>query len=104
MAAKSNPESANATPKRGPSKDVLTKAAKLRAEGATWNAIREATGTKLGSSSWFRAWEREGIDHIPAGERLKPKADKPVAEQPGAPAAEGAAKRKRTVRRSAAKK
>lgn len=53
-------------------KAQLTKAAKLRDEGATWNAIREATKTKLGSSAWFRAWEREGIAHRPAGEK-KPK-------------------------------
>ena len=52
-------------------KAQLKKAAKLRAEGATWNAIREATGTRLGSSSWFRRWEEAGIDHIPAHGRRK---------------------------------
>jgi hypothetical protein len=55
-----------------------------------------ATGTKLGSSAWFRYWEREGIEHIPAGERVKPKSD-------AAPAAEAAPKPRRTVRRSTAK-
>lgn len=82
-------------------KATLTKAAKLRAEGATWDAIREVTGTKLGSSSWFRGWEREGIEHIPAGQRVKPTAETPAAP---APAAEAAPKPKRTVRRSATKK
>ena len=102
MAAKSTTKSADAKKATGPSRETLVKAATLRAEGATWNAIREATGTKLGSSSWFRAWEREGIDHIPAGERVKPK----PAEKPAEPAAaaEAAPKPERTVRRSAAKK
>lgn len=48
-------------------KEQLVQAAKLRDEGATWNAIREATGTKLSSSAWFRAWEAEKINHRPAG-------------------------------------
>lgn len=49
-------------------KAQLTKAAKMRDEDAS----REATKTKLGSSAWFRAWERDGIAHRPAGES-KPK-------------------------------
>lgn len=52
----------------------LEQAAKLRGEGATWNAIRETFGVKLGSSVWFRRWEAEGIEHVPAGERSKAKA------------------------------
>jgi hypothetical protein len=62
-------------------KAQLIKAAKLRGEGATWNTIRTATGTKLSSSAWFRAWEREGIEHVPAGERVKPKPE-PKATKP----------------------
>ena len=50
-------------------KAALKKAAKLRANGATWDEIREATDSRLGSSGFFRAWEREGIEHIPAGQR-----------------------------------
>ena len=37
--------------------------------GATWNAIREATKTKLSSSAWFWAWEAAEVPHRPAGER-----------------------------------
>jgi len=80
----------------GPSRDTLEKAAKLRGEGATWNAIRAATGARLGSSGWFRAWERDGIEHIPAGQRVKPKSEpkataaKPKAK-PAAPKTSGPA-------------
>lgn len=68
--------------KPGPSRETLIKAAKLRDDGATWDAIRSATGCRLGSSGWFRAWEREGIEHIPAGQRVKPKAEQPAAAKP----------------------
>ena len=47
-------------------REQLEAAAKLRDHGATWNEIREATGIKLGSTAWFRYWEREGIDAPPA--------------------------------------
>jgi hypothetical protein len=74
-------------PKPSPSREALIKAAKLRAEGATWNAIRTATGCLLGSSGWFKHWEREGIEHIPAGQRVKPKAEKPAPTAKSKPAA-----------------
>lgn len=77
--AEKKPATADQAPKKSAvTKAQLTKAAKLRDEGATWNAIREATGTKLGSSAWFKAWETNGIAHRPAGEP-KPKADEPAA-------------------------
>jgi hypothetical protein len=79
-----------AKPKSSLSRDTLIKAAKLRSEGATWNAIREATGTKLGSTAFFKAWERENIEHIAAGQRVKAK-DEPAAE--AAPAKAEPAKR-----------
>lgn len=60
----------------------LEHAARLRAKGTTWSAIREATKTKLGSSQFFRGWEREGIEHVPAGQR--PKA---VEAEPAKPSA-----------------
>ena len=50
-------------------REQLEQAARLRGEGATWNAIREATGTKLGSSQFFRHWEQEKIPHRPAREQ-----------------------------------
>jgi hypothetical protein len=53
-------------------KAQLTKAAKMRDDGATWNAIREAFGVKLGSSRWFGLWEENAIAHRPAGESPKP--------------------------------
>lgn len=84
-------------PKPGPSRETLIKAAKLRAEGATWDAIRAATGCRLGSSGWFKHWEREGIEHIPAGQRVKPKAEPTPAASKPEPAPE---KPKRTVKRS----
>lgn len=79
-------------------REQLEQAAQLRGEGATWNAIRQATGAKLGSSGWFRAWEREGIEHAPPGQKPKravvePESEKPAATKP-AP---------KTRRRSAAK-
>ena len=39
----------------------LERAARLRAEGASWNEIRHETGTQLGVKQFMRAWEREGI-------------------------------------------
>jgi hypothetical protein len=54
-------------PKSSVTREQLEQAAALRADGATWNAIREATGTRLGSTAWFRYWERDGIEHRPAG-------------------------------------
>jgi hypothetical protein len=90
-------------PKPGPSRETLIQAAKLRAEGATWDAIRTATGCRLGSSGWFKHWEREGIEHIPAGQRVKPKAEPPKAS-PSAEAADSngltAEQRKRGARTS----
>jgi hypothetical protein len=71
-------------------KQQLEKAATLRAEGATWTQIREATGTKLGSTQFFKKWESDGIDHAPAGS--KPRAT--ASEQESEPA-----KQARTVRR-----
>ena len=65
-------------------KKQLEQAAKLRSEGATWNAIRAKFGVKLGSSGWFRAWEREGIEHIPAGQRPKPVKPAPAPTPPAA--------------------
>jgi hypothetical protein len=62
-----------AKPKSNLTKAQLTKAATMRGEGATWNEIRAAFKVQLGSSAFFKAREREGIDHIPAGERVKPK-------------------------------
>ena len=52
-AAKPKPADAPAKPKGkpGPDRATLLKAAKLRDGGAGWNEIREATGTKLGSSA-----------------------------------------------------
>lgn len=92
MAAKTTTKK-DAKPKASVTKAQLTKAAKMRDEGATWNAIREATKTKLGSSAWFKAWEANGIPHRPAGE-AKPKAEtaeetpKPAAKKPRKKAAE----------------
>lgn len=43
------------------SRGQLEQAARLRAEGATWNQIRAKTGAQLGSNQFMRAWEREGI-------------------------------------------
>ena len=118
------PPAAPAAPVRKPAvtRDQLEAAAKLRAEGATWNEIRQATGTKLGSTAWFRYWEREGIDAPPAhsdefkaarAERAG-RADRPQPEGQAKPAEgasakpsraakkppEGEAKPRRTVRRS----
>lgn len=72
------------TAKTALTKKQLEQAAKLRSKGATWNAIRAKFGVQLGSSAWFRAWEREGIDHIPAGQRSKPQspAPAPAAKKP----------------------
>lgn len=75
MAAKTTPAPTTtkvAAPKL--TKQQLTTAAKMRDEGATWNAIREATGTKYGSSAWFKMWTDAGIDHRPAN-TPKPKTD-----------------------------
>ena len=80
-------------------KAQLTKAAKMRAEGATWNAIREATGSRLGSSGWFRAWEREGIEHIAAGQRVKPKPEKPAPAAKPKPATKKPSARKPAARK-----
>lgn len=66
-------------------KQQLESAAKLRAGGATWNAIREATKTKLGSSQFFRAWEREGIDHAPAGSKPDATATEAAKPSPAKP-------------------
>jgi hypothetical protein len=67
-------------------REQLVKAAKLRDEGATWNTIREATGTNLDSSQWFRHWEQEKITHraahvpVPSGKPApKPKAEPKAA-------------------------
>ncbi|HTX31733.1 MAG TPA: hypothetical protein VMD09_10115 [Solirubrobacteraceae bacterium] len=84
----------------------MEQAAKLRADGGTWNQIREATGTKLGSTQFFRAWEREGIAHAPAGSKPKPTAANPdpatkrakATSKPNATPSKG----KRTVRTSEA--
>jgi hypothetical protein len=94
-------------------KEQLTKAAKLRDEGATWNAIREATGTKLGSSGWFRAWEKENIPHRPAKEKIvtdqptakerKAATAKAKAEAKPAPKAKAQPKVKRAPQKGAAK-
>jgi hypothetical protein len=59
-------------------REQLEQAAQMRSQGATWNAIREATGSKLGSSGWFKHWQREGIEHAPAGEKPKPAAVSPA--------------------------
>lgn len=86
--AATQPEPAAAKPsKSSVTPEQLEQAAKLRGEGATWNAIREATGARLGSSGWFRAWEREGIEHIPAGQRR-------AASEPSQPTAQGERKGK----------
>jgi hypothetical protein len=72
-----------ATAKRatGLTKAQLEKAAKLRAEAATWNAIREAFGVKYGSTRWFALWTKHGVEHIPAGQRVKAnRAPAPAAE------------------------
>jgi hypothetical protein len=66
-------------------RDQLERAAQLRSEGATWNAIRAEFGVKHGSSRWFALWRREGIDHIPPGGRVK------AQREPVAPAADAAA-------------
>ena len=73
-------------PAKKPAKPSLTKtqlerAAKLRDDGATWDGIRKALGVKLGSSAWFRAWEREGIEHRPAAPKhAKSAVAKPAPE------------------------
>jgi hypothetical protein len=71
------------------SKATLVKAAAMRAKGSTWNEIREATGTKLNSTLFFRHWEREGIDHRPA--RVAPV--KAAAPKKAAPAKKAAPKK-----------
>jgi len=52
-------------------KAQLKRAAALRAEGATWNAIREKFGVRHGSSKWFALWRENSIEHVPAGERRR---------------------------------
>lgn len=47
--------------KKSLSKTQLTKAAKMRDEGKSWSAIREATGTSFQSSTWFSMWAKAGI-------------------------------------------
>lgn len=44
----------------------LRRAAKMRAKGATWNAIREALGVKTQSGQFQVLWAREGIDALPS--------------------------------------
>jgi hypothetical protein len=82
-------------------KEQLTKAAKLRDEGATWNAIREATGTKLGSSQFFRAWEKENIAHRPAKEKIV--TDQPTADEKRKATAKAKAESKPAPKRQPAK-
>src|SRR4051794_39728853 len=103
-------------------REQLEQAAKLRDEGATWNEIREATGTKLGSGAFQRHWAREGIDALPShaeefktaraerhGRADRPNADTDKPSQPSAqaPASEGAsvkASRSRTAKEPAAER
>jgi hypothetical protein len=82
-----------ATKKSTVTKAQLVKAAKLRGEGATWAAIRTATGTKLSSSAWFRAWEKAEIEHVPAGERVKPKPEPKATKPKPKPATKKATKK-----------
>jgi hypothetical protein len=56
-------------------KAQLKRAAALRAEGATWNAIREKFGVRHGSSKWFALWREHGIEHIPARELRRKASD-----------------------------
>ena len=95
-------------------REQLEAAAKLRDHGATWNEIREATGIKLGSTAWFRYWEREGIDAPPAhsdefkaarAERAG-RADRPQPEPQAKPAEPASAKpsSSRAAKKPAAKR
>ena len=76
------------------SKATLQKAATMRSKGATWNEIREATGTKLNSTLFFRHWEREGIDHRPARQAPAKTTAKTTAKKAGAKAAPKTAAKK----------
>lgn len=80
-------------------KATLQKAATMRENGKTWNEIREATKTRLGSSQFFRHWEREGIKHRPAN-TLKANAAKKGAT---AKAAKKTAAPKTTAKKAAPK-
>lgn len=95
-------------------KDQLTKAAKLRDEGKSWNAIREALGVKWGSSKFFAAWTDAGIKHRPpntakatnaatdGSEPAKPSA-KPAATATKAANPKATVKVKRTPQKAASK-
>lgn len=98
MATKTQTKKATATKattaKPTITKATLQKAATMRENGKTWNEIREATKTRLGSSQFFRHWEREGIKHRPAN-TLKANAAKKgaTAKKAAKPAPKATAKK-----------
>src|SRR3954471_10933881 len=97
--SKSTPKPEAKPSRSSVTREQLVQAAKLRAEGATWDQIREATGAKLGSSGWFRAWERENVEHTPAGQRVTPKAENPAPAAKPKPAAKNPDAKKSAARK-----
>jgi hypothetical protein len=103
-----------AAPRSSVTREQLEQAAALRAEGATWNQIREATGTKLGSGTFQAKWEREGIAALPshseefkAARAARNRAEQPAQAEPQASAPEPASKpaaRSRAAKKPAAKR
>lgn len=99
--------------KRAPkiTREQLEAAAKLRAQGATWNAIREATGTKLGSGTFQTYWAKEGIDALPshspefkAARAARNKPAEPAQAEPQAKPSAGARKPAAASSKPAAKR
>lgn len=75
-AAAAKPSTNGRSPKL--TKAQLEQAARLREGGTSWGDIREKFGTKLNSSGFRKAWDKEGITGPAARERTAPAA-KPAA-------------------------
>lgn len=63
------------------SKAQLTKAAKMKHDGSTWNAVREAMGVKFSSGKFQKLMDAAGIDRPatrPSGRGKAKAAPKPV--------------------------